>query len=173
MQNYVFNNSFLTPLSTVDASVEAANNGIFYTISTGLQLVSSASGFLVFQLTNPANSGKTLQLRSVRTGSFNSTIIDIFRNSTFTGGTSIIPRNTNYSFTDASIATAKYLASNTDPTTGGTLLQTVQQANGSATFDYDGRVIIPGSAANQTFYVRLTNSGTTTNMATTVSWWEY
>lgn len=173
MPQYAFNNSFLTPISTINSSVEAADNGIFYTISTGIQLVSSASGFLVFQLTNPANSGKTLQLRSVRAGSFNSTIIDIFRNSTLTGGTSITPRNTNYSFTDASVATAKYLASNTDPTTGGTLLQTVQQANGSATFDYDGRIIIPKSASSQTFYVRLSNSGTTTNMATTVSWWEY
>ncbi|OFW76465.1 MAG: hypothetical protein A2201_06550 [Alicyclobacillus sp. RIFOXYA1_FULL_53_8] len=175
MSQYIFNNSFLDPVSSADASVHAAMDGVFYTVTTGSQNVSQASGFFVFQVTNPANSGKTLHIRSIRAGSFNNVVIDSLRNATFAAaGTSATPRNTNYAFPDASVVTTKYTSSGSDPTTGGTLFQTVQQAGGSTvTFDYDGRVIMESSSTDQTLFIRLSNTVANSRMAITVSWWEY
>ena len=169
----VMNDPLVAPLGSIPPYNVAAERGMFYTVTSGDHSVTTEPSFLVLQLTNPANSGKTLHIRSIRGTSSVATTIDIFRDAVFTAsGTSVPPRNTNWGSSDASMATGKWLSTNVDPTVGGVLLQSVDQSGGATELDYDGRFIIPSTATARTIYIRLTNLARNANMAIDISWWE-
>lgn len=152
------------PLPTSDLGASFSSIGDFYTVSTGAVTVTPAAGFLVFELRTPQNSGKTLHISSVVGGGGVATTISILKNASISGvtPTTIVPQNTNFSFTNSSITNpARYFATTntTDPTSGGTLLFQMRQAVNPASLQYSGQIIIPPStASNQYFYVRLLNS---------------
>lgn len=147
-----------------------ALNGSFYSLTTGSQTVAAAN-FLVCQVTNPSNSGKFINVNDVLGSSTTPITVDVLRNATFAAaGTAITPRNTNFQFGDNSAMTGKFLVSVTDPTSGGNLLYSINQGNGGPLVDFNGRIIVP---SNQTLYIRLPNTGSTSiNLSLTVDWWE-
>lgn len=166
------------PLPTIDVGASFSSIGKFYTASTGAVNVANAAGFLVFELRNPQNSGKTLYISGVLGGGGVVTTISIFKNASISGVTplTLVPQNTNFSFANSSVANpVRYFATpaTTDPTTGGTLLFQMRQAANPASLQYSGQIIIPPSTTtNQYFYVRLLNSTTNSPLSISVSWWE-
>ena len=67
MPNYKIISSPSEPIYAVDINEGAsfASDGKFYTVSTGAVNVAPAAGFLVLDLRNPQNSGKTLYISGV------------------------------------------------------------------------------------------------------------
>lgn len=183
MNNNVFNdqntplfnkaiNTYASPTVTGIQAENASQFGILYFLSTGPVSV-VANGFLIVQLTNPAGSGKVANIARISGGATVNTRIDIIRNASFAAaGTSLIPRNTNFGFSDSSVITVKYISQSTDPTTGGQLLHSFIQpsAGGLEVIDYDGRIkMTPGT----TFVVRLANlAGAANLMSNNVGFWE-
>lgn len=148
--------------------------GLAYSVNTG-QISISGNGFLVIQITNPASSENTMQLTTASGGSQSSIIVDIFKNATFAAaGTSLTPINLNWSYSNSSSMTAKYTtaSSGNDPTNApaNSLIDTIISTN---QFIINKEYLIPSDAANQTFYIRITNSGSGTNIVSaTIIWIE-
>ena len=169
----VTNDPLVAPLGSIPPHNVAAERGMFYTVTSGDHSVTTEPSFLVFQLSNPASSGKTLHIRSIRGTSSIAATIDIFRDAAFAAsGTAVTPRNTNWGSADASIATGKWLIANADPTVGGVLLQSIDQSGGATELDYDGRFIMPSAATARAIYIRLTNLARNAHLAIDISWWE-
>lgn len=174
VSNKTYSNEYETIyVNSIDFSAIKSQQGNYYGITTGAQSV-VANGFLVVQLTNPANSGKTINISSIRGGATVNTTLDVFKNATFAAaGTPLTPRNRNWAFADASAVTGKWLTQGTDPTTGGTLLASMIQTGGSVDVSYEGRIIIPSATTDRQFYIRLTNNVNQANtLAVTIAWWE-
>jgi len=153
--------------------IYGAAAGQVYDITTGsIDVV--ANGFLLVQLTNPANSGKTIYIARIAGGSLVNTTLDIFKNATFSGsGTPITPHNNNWSYSDASACTAKYINSATDITSGGTLMITFIQTGGQMLIAFDGRLVIPSSTSDREYYIRLKNNTNQTNTCSfSLAYWE-
>lgn len=173
MNNLIFNNSN-QPLYVLNnqAYTDAAKNGQIYDVTTG-ELDVIANGFLSLQFTVPANQDKTIYILRVLGGSTVNTALDFFQNATFTGGTSITPVNNNWNFTGGSVCTAKYLNQAADPIAGGTLLLSMVQSGGGILIPFDGRMVIPSSTSDRTFYLRLKNSTNQVNTcAISFAYWE-
>ena len=150
-----------------------ARSGNVYTVSTG-SLTISANGYLVVQLTNPANSGRTIYINRISGGATTNTTFDILKNATFSAaGTPLTPTNTNWSYADTSAITGKYLSQSPDPTTGGTLMMSIIQVGGPVVLDFDGMYIMPSSTTNREFYIRLINNANQVNiLSVNINWWE-
>lgn len=171
---YVKNTTSLTnPIVTISQASQAAMQGQFFTITTGSQSVTTMNNVLVVQMTIPANSNKTVYIQRVSGGATANTVIDILYNATFAAaGTSQTPVNTNQGSSKTSVVSAKF-TTGTDPTTGGTLVNSIIQTGGPVVIDYDGRLIIPSTTTDRTFYVRLINtSGGTNSLSVNISYWE-
>ncbi|WP_110113174.1 hypothetical protein [Bacillus sp. CGMCC 1.16541] len=165
--------SLTSPTTVVSAAETAAFQGRFFESSTGSQSV-AANGFLVVQYTIPANSNRTVYIQRVSGGATTNTTIDILFNATFAAaGTTITPVNSNLASAITSVVTGKYLSQATDPTTGGTRVNSIIQTGGPVVIDYSGRIIIPSTTTDRTFYIRLANNTNQTNiLSVNVSWWE-
>ena len=173
MNNLVFNKAN-HPLFVLNnqAYTDAAQNGQIYDVTTG-ELDVVANGFLSVQLTIPANQQKTIYILRLLGGSTVNTALDLFRDATFTGGTSITPVNNNWDFSGGSVCTGKYLNQAEDPIAGGTLLLAMVQAGGGILIPFDGRIVIPSSSTDRTFYLRLKNKTNQVNTcAISFSYWE-
>lgn len=169
MSNYKIISSQEEPVyveaSTAANAASAA--GKFFSVTTGDQTIPS-SGFLALQLTVPADIDKTIYIWRIAGGSQTTAVIDTYRNATFSGGTSgtsITPYPENWSYASGTTSViCQYLISASDPTSGGEPISTVV-ANGLVMASYDGRVIIPSSTSDRTFYVILRNKTNQTNVA--------
>jgi hypothetical protein len=174
MPNYKLIYDTTDPLvvSNTPSYIYGANIGQVYDITTGTVDI-AANGFLLTQLTIPANSGKTIYIVRLIGGSTVNTVLDIFRNATFSGGTAITPHNNNWNYSDASVCTAKFINSATDITSGGTQLITFVQTGGGTLLAFDGRLLIPSSTTDRQFYIRLKNSTNQTNTCSfSLAYWE-
>ncbi|MFA9456419.1 DUF6143 family protein [Halalkalibacter sp. AB-rgal2] len=159
-----------TPTVVIPIEGLAAKDGVFYALTTdSISVV--ANGFLTLQLTNPAGSGTQLFISRISGGASVNTSIAVLRNATFPqAGTSLIPRNTNFTLPDNSIATAKFISQVTDPTVGGVNLNTVVQPSGLFIIEYQGRIILN---PNTTMVVRMTNRTNQTNLLSlNMSFWQ-
>ena len=155
-------------------SFSAAQNGKYYELTTGSQAITDANGYLALQLTNPANSGKTVYINTVRATSSVATIISTYKNATLNiTGTSAIPHNTNWAYSDASLVTGRWVAQSSDPTSGGVLLQQMNQIGGVMELNLEGLRVIPSLTTNQTYYILLQNSAANSNLSINVEWWEF
>lgn len=158
------------PVITNNIETAYTADGILYIASTTSQLVLTGD-FLLFQITNPAGSGKNINIARLTGGATTSTTMDIIRDGTFAAaGTAMTPRNRNTLFPDASVMTTKYITAAVDPTVGGVLWSSTIQSGGPLGIEYFGRYIVsPG----HTFYIRLTNTSLITNsLSANVTWWE-
>ncbi|GLI07642.1 hypothetical protein YDYSG_36720 [Paenibacillus tyrfis] len=162
-----------TPNIVSSPSYAAAQNGTFFAITTQSRSV-AANGFLTTQLTNPANSGRTLYIQRVSGGATVNTTIDILLNATFSAaGTSITPVNSNQGSTNTSLTTSKLITQATDPTIGGIIFNSIIQTGGPVVIDFNGEIAIPPTTTNRTFYVRLVNNTNQTNLLSlNISWFE-
>jgi len=162
-----------TQTNSIEFVERVSELGSLYSVTTGAVSV-AASAFLVLQLTNPANSGKTFYINTVSGGSSVTTTMALYQNATFAAaGTPLTPLNLNWNFSNSSIATAKDLTQATDPTTGGTLISTLVQPAGVVNNLYYGSLIIPSGTSSREFYVRLTNAASVNNLSINVTWWEF
>lgn len=162
------------PITISSLGTSFANVGKFFTITTGSRVVSILGGFLVLEIKNPANSGKTLYVSSIQGGATNFIVLDIFKNASIGSGSPspITPQNTNYAYSNTSSIGARYLVSTVgDPTSGGVLLNSTIQAGGSFVIDFNGEIVIPSAAFDQFIYLRLTTSVATSNASIGMSWW--
>lgn len=183
MPNYIPVNSGNNPLDKksliLPLDYQAAQAGVMYQVTTGSQTFNFAlgGGFLLLQITIPANSSKTIYVCEVSSGSLAySFILDVFINATFTAtGTLLTPFNANSSFSNSSSMTAKWLKSSSDPTSGGTRIGSFSDVSGGLNAVLDGSTIITSASSAQTFYLRITNNGpalSTNRLVAGVSWWE-
>jgi hypothetical protein len=135
----------------------------------------AANGFLVMQLTNPANSNKAIRIDRVSGGASVNTTFDTFKNATFSVTPTILTvLNRNWGSGNTSVMTAKYAiaASGADPTTGGTLMSSVIQTGGPVSREYDGEFYVPYGSTDRQFYVRLTNNTAASNLVALNITWE-
>lgn len=148
-------------------------NGKLYSVSTGPQSV-AASGYLVLEINNLADSNTWIEIVRIEGGASASTNIDILRNATITvSGVALTPRNRNWDFADSSALSAQYVTQATDPTSGGELLTSVIQTAGSINIKYDGEFLILGGITDRQFSVRLANSTSQpTTLAIGITWLE-
>lgn len=171
---FVQSTTSITDATVIESQATAASkNGTFYAVSTGSQSI-APNNFLLLQLTVPINSGKTIYISRVSGGSIANTTIDLFFNATFAAaGTAVTPANFNAGSSNTSVVTAKFIATTPDPTTGGTRLASVIQTSGPIEVNYDGRFIVVATTTTRTFYVRLVNNSSQTNLlSVNVSYWE-
>ncbi len=175
MTNYKIINSNEEPLFTdsTPSYIYGADQGQVYDITTGGINV-AANGFLLFQLTNTSNSGKTINIIRLAGGSTVNTTLDIMRNAAFaSSGIGITPHNNNWDYSDTSVCSAKYLTSGSDVTSGGSLLISYIQTGGQTLFPFDGRLVIPSSTSDRQFYIRLTNNTNQVNRCSlSLAYWE-
>ncbi|MCR6097493.1 hypothetical protein HXA31_01420 [Salipaludibacillus agaradhaerens] len=158
------------PTVVVPIEELAAEEGVFFAVSTGPTNV-PANGFLALQITNPAGSGKEIVISRLSGGATVNTTISVLRNGSFpAAGTALTPRNTNFSASDNSIATAKFISQSSDPTVGGVLINSIVQPGGVFVIEYTGRVRV---TPNTTLLVRTTNNTNQTNLLSlNISYWE-
>lgn len=169
----VVNDPLMAPLGSIFPYNVAAERGMFYTVTSGDQYVTTAPSFLVLQLTNPANSGKTVHVKSVLGSSSVSTTLDIFRDAVFTAsGSAVTSRNANWRYLDSSVTAGKWMSGTADPTVGGVLLQSVNLSGGATDLNYDGRIIMPSDTTDRMLYIRLTSLARNAHLAIDISWWE-
>ncbi len=137
--------------------------GKLYSVVTGAQAV-ALGGFMVVQLTNPANSAKTLYAQQLMISVTGVTTVDIIRNATFAAsGAALTPRNLNWATSDASSINGKFLVQATDPTVSGIPLFSYVQTNAAPTLqNLLGSLIIPSGTANRQLYFRMNCSALTT-----------
>jgi hypothetical protein len=173
MSVLVTNNATNPVVVNDPAASIAIQQGNLFIATTDPQDMSS-NIYMGVQVTNPANSGKTIYVNSIIGGAIKDTIIGIYRNATFSGtGTAPTPRNTNYGFSDTSSMTVKFLLSSTDPRNNGVLLYYTMQVGGPIEINYNGRIIVPSSSADQTIYLRIVNTGGIgNNVSIGIEWWE-
>lgn len=158
--------------NAVDFAKIKSDQGQYY-IAVVSAVTIVISGFLTLQITNPANSRKTMYIDSVFGGFTGSATVGVLRNATFAAaGTTVTPRNANWSFGDSSSMTAKYLSQLTDPTSGGTLLSANSIASGPFSINYGGRLIVPGTSSDRQLYLRVTNAAVANTVSVNVAWWE-
>jgi hypothetical protein len=144
-----------------------------YILTTGNQTVANANGFLALQLTNPANSGKTISIHSVRATATAATTLSLYKNATLNvTGTAATPHNTNWGLPDASVVTGSWVSQTANPTSGGVLLQTINQTDEAMEISLDEGYILPSMASDQTFYILLQNSATDAILSINVDWSE-
>ena len=174
MPNYKIITSASEPLLVLNNQpyTDASINGQVFDITTGDQSV-VGSGYLATQLTIPANIDKTVYILRLIGGSTVNTTLELYRNATFSGGTSITPVNNNYDFSGGSLCTAKYITQAADPLTGGTILISLVQIGGGILLPFDGRIVIPSSTTARTFYLVLKNKSTSSNLCSiSLAYWE-
>lgn len=156
-------------LSVTDPSDRMAILGILYTADTGVQSI-DADAYLIMQLTNPAGSGKFIQIRGSLGGSGISIVMELLGNASFTGGTSMTPINTNLGSANTSSANVKWISpGTTDPTTGGNLLFSYITNGGSLEVDFNGIIVVP---EDTTLVLRLKNVDKKNDLVATISYWE-
>jgi len=148
-------------------------NGKLYSVTTGPQSV-AASGYLVLEINNLADSNKWMEVVRIEGGVNASTNIDILRNAPISvSGIALTPRNRNWSYADSSALSAQYVTQATDPTSGGELLTSVIQTGGSINIKYDGEFLILGGITDRQFSVRLANNTSQPNtLAISITWLE-
>lgn len=175
MPNYKVITSASEPLLVLNNQpyTDASNNGQVFDVTTG-EITMVASGFMTAQLTIPANTDKTVYILRLVGGTTANTTLDLLENAGFAAsGTSITPVNNNYNYSGGSVCTAKYLNQATDPTSGGVPLISIVQTGGGTLLPFDGRIVIPSSTSDRTFYLRLRNKSNTTNIcAMSLAYWE-
>lgn len=145
-----------------------------YTVNSGAQSV-AISSFFTLQLTNPPTSTATVYIHSIFGGSTGTINLSILRNGSFAAsGTSVTPRNNNWNFSDSSSCTGKYIATGSDPTSGGTLLESLYQSSGNFYIPYQGQLIIPPGTTNRYLCLRVENPSilSTVVVVLGISWWE-
>jgi hypothetical protein len=173
MPNYKVFNDSTGPLIVEDLAQQAGRDGTFFVVSTGSQAV-VANGFLAVQINIPANVSRTVNISRVSGGASVNTTIDLLFNATFAAaGTALSVINGNAGSTRTSITTAKFISQATDPTSGGTRLNSIIHTGGPLVYDVDGRYIIPSGVLAYTFYVRVINNTNQSNLLSiNVSFWE-
>lgn len=159
-------------VNSVDYATIKSEQGKYYMVSaSALSIV--LNGFLALQITNPADSGKTMYIDRVSGGLTATATVDILRNATFAAvGTTATPYNANWGAGDNSAMKAKYISQATDPTSGGTLLLSDSQASGPFEIGLGGRLIVPGTTSDRQLYVRVTNGSVANTMSINIAWWE-
>jgi hypothetical protein len=150
-----------------------SEEGKIFSVATGAQSV-NASGYLVLEITNPADSNAMIEVIRIEGGTRAPTTIDILRNAPLAvSGGSLTPLNRNWNYADNSAITAKYVIQDTDPTSGGDLLTSVIQTSGAISMIYDGEYLIPGLASDCQFSLRIKNNSSETNtLAISITWLE-
>lgn len=174
MPNYKIISNSSDPLVVLNNQpyTDAAINGQVYDITTG-DINVDANGYLAVQLTVPANINKTVYILRLIGGSTVNTTLDIYRNATFSGGTSITPVNNNLDFTGGSVSTAKYKSQLANPVIGGTLMISFVQTGGGILLPFDGRIVIPSSTTDRQLYLVLKNKTNQSNIcAISLAYWE-
>lgn len=157
-------------LATSDSMDLAAIQGRYYVVNTGAVNV-GANHLLVLLLNNPTGSSKIVRIARVLGGSSTDTIIQIVRNATFAAaGTPVTPRVTNFSDTDISIVTGKWITQASDPTTGGVIIYTYVQNGEPKEYVFDGRIAI--SAGNSIAIIATNNTHQVNPIAINVDWRE-
>ncbi len=164
--------SDLVDVNNVSFAQSQCQLGNLYSVVTGAQSV-ALGGFFVVQLTNTANSTKTLYAHQLMISVTGNTAVDIFRNATFAAaGTALTPRNLNWAANDASSISGKFLVQATDPTINGTPLISFVQTNAAPTVqNLPGSLIMPSSTSNRQLYFRM-NCGALTTVSFCFSWVE-
>lgn len=144
-----------------------------YSVATGAQSV-NASGYLVLEITNPADSNTMIEVIRIEGGTLTPTTIDILRNGPIAvSGVSLNPLNRNWNYADNSAMTAKYVTQDTDPTSGGDLLTSVIQTSGAISMLYDGEYLLPGMTSDSQFSLRIkNNTSDTSTLAISITWME-
>jgi hypothetical protein len=178
MPNYKIINSETEPLYTQSTAItyaaSSSQQGQVYTVNTSPQTV-AASSFLTVQITNPSSSTRTVYVNTIFGGSTATINLSVLRNGSFAAaGTAVTPRNNNWAFADNSSCSSKYIITGSDPTSGGTLLESLYQNNGNFYIPYAGQLIIPPRATNRFLCIRVENPSilTATVALVGVSWWE-
>jgi hypothetical protein len=167
-------NTIEEPVVIGEPVAAAAQEGYMFFVTTQSQgLANNASIFL--QLTNPANSGRTIHIARIAGTAFTgiSTAISYYRNGTFPqAGTALTPVNGNFGTAISSVATVKFINTAGDPVVGGAIFQYLIQpsAGGVIVTDYDGRIVMPPSTS---LVIRLLNlQGANNAVAVNLSYWE-
>jgi hypothetical protein len=143
-----------------------SEEGKIYSVATRSQSV-NASGYLVLEITNPADSNTMIEVIRIEGGTLTPTTIDILRNAPLAvSGVSVNPLNRNWNYADGSAMTVKYVTQDTDPTSGGDLLTSVIQTSGAISMIYDGEYLIPGMLSDSQFSLRIKNN---TSLSATIS----
>ena len=147
--------------------------GKIHSVTTGVQSV-TASGYMVLEITNPANSNAMIEVIRIEGGTLTPTTIDILHNTPLTvSGVSLNPLNRNWNYADSSAMTVKYVIQDTDPTSGGDILTSVIQTSGAISMLYDGEYLMPSMTADSQFSLRIKNNSSETNtLAISVTWME-
>lgn len=178
MPNYKIINSEIEPLySQSVVTVYATNSsqqGLVYTVNTAAQTIGAAD-FLTVQVTNPSSSTRTVYINTIFGGSTAAINLSLLRNASFAAaGTSLTPRNNNWSYSDSSQCSSKYTTSGSDPTSGGTLLESLYQNSGNFYLPYQGQLIISPGASDRYLCVQVENPSLLTAVVVVVgiSWWE-
>lgn len=178
MPNIKIINSIDDPLYTMSSISTYASResqlGLVYTVSQSPQSV-AVSSFLTLQITNPSASAKTVYINSIFGGSTDTINLSILRNGSFSAsGTSLTPHNNNWAYSDSSICSSKYIITGSDPTSGGTRLESLYQSSGNFYLFYQGQLIISPGAADQYLCLRAENPSLLSAVVVTlgVTWWE-
>jgi hypothetical protein len=141
-----------------------------FTVDTSA-LSMANNGYLVLQITIPANWGKTMYVDRMRVGTSITSIVDCLP-ATITGTTPLTVINSNFGSNKTSTVTAGYLLTTTNPITG-TPVQTCILSGGTYELDYDGRFIMQSKATAQNYCIKVTNTGTASSTGmVSFSWWE-
>lgn len=157
-------------LATSDSMDLPVIQGRYYTVNTGVVNV-GANNLLVLLLTNPTGSTKIVRIARIMGGSYTDTTIQIVRNATFAAeGTAVTPRVTNFSATDSSVITGKWITQSTDPTTGGINIYTYVQNGEPKEYVFDGRIAI--NAGNRIAIIVTNNTNKVYPITINVDWRE-
>jgi hypothetical protein len=151
-------------------SENACRIGKYYGATTGAQSI-PVNSYFVIELSNPANSGRTVHLGNISGGMTFASVIDLLKNGTLSSGTTVSTTKWNYGFADDSNTVVKWETQTTDPTTGGILQTSIIQNGIPMVVEMNGGIIIP---PNYTMALRTYNksSDTAQQIAITITWWE-
>ncbi|WP_088833691.1 hypothetical protein [Paenibacillus tyrfis] len=132
-------NTFSAP--GIDSSPEggAAMSGILFSANFSSSITAAQDAIL--QVSNPANSGKTMYVsRIAGSSSISGTTVNVLKNATV-AGSAVTPVNLNFGSTTASVMTVQSLAG----TMGGTpvTILTLILAAGSFVLELGGRIVVP------------------------------
>ena len=167
-------NSSSSPVISVVQAQNAATNGKYYIMTTGIISIPK-SGFMCIQISNPIDSASNLHLNRITAGTDAATEGFILFGATFSdAGTVIVPINSNANYSSVkSSMNCKYIASASNPTTGGTVLTTLVTPTTGGFYDLqfpDIFIVGPGGI----LYLKFQNDTNLTinNIFLNMGWWE-
>lgn len=174
------------PVYTVSITnaADAARKGVLYCANldpaTLKAKTSTTDGIIAICLTNPPKSGKSLYLNRIIHGFVlsgvedNSIDLDILKDGTWVGPSTLTAYNRNFDYSDRGITTINYVENtNTDPLSSGILISTRRSAVSSAQviLEFHGEIIVPPA---HSCTIKISNAGTKVGISSvSVVWWEW